>query len=113
MPSLATYLALFAAIVAEIFSTNMLQRSAQFTKLGPTVAMALGYALSFYLLSLALREMPLGIAYAVWSGLGIVLVSLLGLFAFGQRLDLPAIIGLTMIVGGVLVINLFSGSVTH
>ncbi|KRW93324.1 SMR family transporter [Paracoccus sp. PXZ] len=112
MPIL-TYATLFTAITLEVVGTTFLQRSEQFTRLVPTLLMGLCYAASFYFLSLALRAMPLGIAYAIWSGLGIVLVSLIGLFVFGQRLDLAAVIGLTMIVAGVVIVNLFSGSVTH
>ncbi|CAM3209765.1 small multidrug resistance pump [Paracoccus aminovorans] len=112
MPTL-TYATLFTAITLEVIGTTFLQRSEQFTRFLPTLLMGLCYAASFYFLSLALRAMPLGIAYAIWSGLGIVLVSLIGLLAFGQRLDLPAVIGLGMIVGGVVVVNLFSNSVSH
>ncbi|MDQ7262751.1 SMR family transporter [Paracoccus sp. PS-1] len=112
MPVL-TYATLFTAITLEVVGTTFLQRSEQFTRLVPTLLMGLCYAASFYFLSLALRAMPLGIAYAIWSGLGIVLVSLIGLFVFGQRLDFAAVVGLTMIVAGVVIVNLFSGSVTH
>ncbi|ABL72123.1 MULTISPECIES: DMT family transporter [Paracoccus] len=112
MPAL-TYVTLFTAITLEVVGTTFLQRSEQFTRLVPTLLMGLCYAGSFYFLSLALRAMPLGIAYAIWSGLGIVLVSLIGLFLFGQRLDFAAVIGLTMIVAGVVIVNLFSTSVTH
>ncbi|WP_199259434.1 DMT family transporter [Paracoccus binzhouensis] len=112
MPVL-TYATLFTAITLEVVGTTFLQRSEQFTRLVPTLLMGLCYAASFYFLSLALRAMPLGIAYAIWSGLGIVLVSLIGLFVFGQRLDFAAVLGLGMIVAGVVIVNLFSGSVTH
>lgn len=110
---IATYAILCIAIVLEVVGTSFLQRSAQFTRLMPTLAMGLCYAASFYFLSLALRAMPLGIAYAIWSGLGIVLVSVIGLVVFGQRLDLAAVIGLGLIVAGVVIVNLFSHSVTH
>ncbi|ARJ70573.1 DMT family transporter [Paracoccus contaminans] len=113
MPSVATYLTLLAAILAETFATAMLQRSAQFTRPLPTLAMAAGYALSFYLLSQVLRAMPLGIAYALWSGLGIILVTTIGVTAFGQKLDSAALIGLGLIVSGVVVVNLFSSGPTH
>jgi small multidrug resistance pump len=89
MPIL-TYATLIVAIVLEVTGTTFLQRSEQFTRLVPTLMMGLCYAGSFYFLSHALRAMPLGIAYAIWSGLGIVLVSLIGLFVFGQRLDVAA-----------------------
>ncbi|MDP5307812.1 SMR family transporter [Paracoccus spongiarum] len=107
------YVALVLAIGLEVVGTSLLQRSAQFTRLWPTLGMALCYLASFYLLSLSLRVLPLGIAYAIWSGLGIVLVGLIGLFLFGQRLDLPAVIGLGLIVAGVIVVNLFSKTVGH
>lgn len=112
MPFL-TYAALFTAIALEVIGTTFLQRSQQFTQLMPTLIMGVCYAASFYFLTLVLRTMPLGIAYAIWSGLGMVLVALIGLVIFGQKLDLAAIIGLSMIVGGVIVVNLFSGSVSH
>ena len=112
MPIL-TYATLFTAIVLEVIGTTFLQRSEQFTRLVPTLVMGLCYAASFYFLSLALRSMPLGIAYAIWSGLGIVLVSVIGLLVFGQKLDLAAVTGLTLIVAGVVIVNLFSGSVSH
>ncbi|SET13693.1 SMR family transporter [Paracoccus homiensis] len=109
----APYLALIGAIGLEVVGTSLLQRSEQFTRLLPTVGMALCYLASFYLLSLSLRVLPLGIAYAIWSALGIVLVATIGLVVFGQKLDLPAVIGLILIVAGVVVINLFSRSVGH
>ncbi|WP_414694126.1 SMR family transporter [Paracoccus sp. (in: a-proteobacteria)] len=108
-----TYATLIVAISLEVVGTTFLQRSEQFTRLVPTLLMGLCYAASFYFLSLTLRAMPLGIAYAIWSGLGIVLVSAIGLVVFGQRLDLPAVIGLGLIVAGVIVVNLFSKSITH
>lgn len=113
MPSLLTYLTLFAAIALETAGTTFLQRSQQFTQGLPTMLMAICYLGSFYFLSLVLRTMPVGIAYAIWSGLGIVLISLIGLVVFRQRLDTPALLGLGLIIAGVLVINLFSRSVQH
>ena len=107
------YIPLILAIALEVVGTSFLQRSAQFTRLWPTVGMAVCYLGSFYLLSLTLRMLPLGVAYAIWSALGIVLVALIGLLMFGQRLDLPAVIGLALIVAGVVVINLFSKTVGH
>ncbi len=108
-----TYLALAAAIALEVVGTTFLQKSEQFTKLVPTLLMAVFYLGAFWLLSFALRTMPVGVAYAIWSGMGIVLISLIGVFVFGQRLDAPAILGLGLIVLGVLVVNLFSKSVGH
>lgn len=107
------YLALVAAIICEVIGTTLLQESRQFTRFWPTLGMALFYLGAFYLLSLALRGMTLGIAYAIWSGVGIVLVALVGYLVFNQRIDLAGVIGLAMIVGGVLVVNLFSHSVGH
>lgn len=108
-----TWLALLAAIAFEVVGTTLLQASQQFTRPWPTAGMALCYALAFYLLSIALKQVPVGLAYAIWSGLGVVAISVIGVVLFKQRLDVPAIAGLTMIVGGVVVINLFSKSVTH
>ncbi|WP_459617320.1 DMT family transporter [Bordetella sp. 2513F-2] len=105
------YLAL--AIGAEIVATSMLKSSAGFTRLWPTAATVAGYVVSFYFLSLTLRELPIGIAYAVWSGVGIVAISLVGLVFFKQTLDLPAVIGIALIVAGVLVMNLYSRSTGH
>ena len=111
--SLTTWLALLAAIAFEVVGTTLLQASQQFTRPWPTAGMAVCYGLAFYLLSIALRQVPVGLAYAIWSGLGVVAISIIGVVLFKQRLDLPAIAGLTMIVGGVVVINLFSKSVAH
>lgn len=108
-----TWLALLGAIGFEVMGTTLLQQSQQFTKPWPTAGLAVCYGIAFYLLTLALKQMPVGLAYAIWSGLGVVLISLIGLFLFKQELDLPAVIGLALIIGGVVVINLFSKSVTH
>ena len=101
------------AIVAEIIATSALQATQGFSKLWPSVLTLAGYALAFYFLSLTLRSIPLGIAYAIWSGVGIVCVSIIAYFLYKQSLDLPAILGMSMIVGGVVIINLFSKSVAH
>ena len=111
--NLITWAALLGAIALEVAGTTLLQASQQFTRPWPTAGMAVCYGLAFYLLSIALRQMPVGIAYAIWSGLGVVLISVIGAVVFRQRLDPPAIAGLAMIVGGVLVINLFSRTVGH
>ena len=108
-----TWLTLGGAIVCEVIGTSLLQASQQFSKPLPTIGMALCYGAAFYLLSLTLKSMPVGLAYAIWSGLGVVLISTIGLVVFKQRLDMPAILGLVMIVGGVIVINLFSKSAVH
>ena len=108
-----TYLPLALAIAFEVVGTSALQASQQFTKPLPTIIMGLCYLAAFYCLSLALRAIPVGVAYAIWSGLGVVLISIVGLVLFNQKLDLPAIAGLTLIVVGVLVINLFSKTIAH
>lgn len=113
MHLLSLYWPLLVAILFEVVATSALQASAQFTKPLPTAIMVIGYLGAFYFLSLTLRHIPVGIAYAIWSGLGIVLISLIGLFLFKQRLDIPAIIGLVFIVTGVIIINVFSKSVSH
>lgn len=104
------YLAI--AIVAEVIATSCLKPSEGFTCLWPSVAVVTGYGLAFFFLSLTLRTLPVGVTYAVWSGVGIVLVATVGWLAFGQRLDAPALIGMAMIIGGVAVLNLFSAT-TH
>jgi small multidrug resistance pump len=110
---LRSYLPLLAAIVLEVIATSALQASQQFTRPLPTLLMAMGYLGAFFFLSLALRGIPVGIAYAIWSGLGIVLISAVGWIVFGQKLDLPAMAGLGLIIGGVLVVNLFSSAARH
>lgn len=107
------YIYLLIAIVSEIFATAYLKKSEGFSQLIPTLLCILGYGVAFYFLSLTLREIPVGIAYAIWSGVGIIFITLLGIFAFKQVPDLPAIIGLILIVAGVIVINLFSKMGTH
>ncbi|CAN7650483.1 multidrug efflux SMR transporter [Agrobacterium genomosp. 3] len=113
MSLFTTYIALGIAIALEVVGTSALQASQQFTRTVPTIVMAVSYLSAFYFLSLALRTIPVGIAYAIWSGLGIVLISIVGLVVFKQKLDLPAVLGLAMIVGGVVVVNVFSKAVTH
>ncbi len=108
-----TYAALMSAIVLEVIGTTFLQKSQQFTRLLPTLGMAVSYLAAFWLLSFTLKTIPVGIAYAIWSATGIVLISLVGFFAFGQRLDTPALIGIALIIAGVIVVNLFSTSVGH
>jgi len=101
------------AIVGEVIATSFLRASAGFTQLVPTIVVVVGYGITFYFFSLALQTIPVGIGYAIWSGVGIVLVSIIAYFAYGQSLDLPALIGIGLILAGVLVINLFSHSATH
>lgn len=113
MSPLASYLFLFVAISFEVAGTSALQASQQFTRLIPTLIMAICYAISFFVLSFVLRSMPVGIAYAIWSGLGIVLISAIGCLAFRQKLDLPAMVGLGFIIVGVVIVNAFSKAATH
>ncbi|MBB6501681.1 DMT family transporter [Pedobacter cryoconitis] len=108
-----TYLFLFLAIISEIIATTALKASEEFTKLWPSVIVVLGYGVAFYFLSLTLRKMDLGIAYAIWSGVGIVLVTTLGAVFYRQKPDLPAVIGILLIIIGVIVINLFSKNAGH
>nr|WP_176730422.1 SMR family transporter [Devosia insulae] len=106
-----TYLAV--AIVAEVIATTALRAADGFTQLWPSLISVVGYVVAFYFLSLTLRSMPVGIAYAIWSGVGIVLISLAGWVIYKQLLDLPALIGMGLIMAGVIVINLFSKTAVH
>ncbi|MFG1371852.1 multidrug efflux SMR transporter [Xanthobacter oligotrophicus] len=107
------YLYLIIAIVAEVIATSALKATESFTRPGPSVLVIVGYAVAFFCLSLTLKTMPVGIAYAIWSGVGIVLVTAIAWLWYGQRLDLPALVGLGLIIAGVMVINLISKSVAH
>ncbi|NPD69105.1 multidrug efflux SMR transporter [Lichenicola cladoniae] len=104
------YLTLLIAILAETAATSALKASAGFTRPWPSIIVVLGYGISFYCLSLTLRTMPVGVAYAIWSGIGIVLISMLAWLLFDQVPDLAAVIGMALILCGVLVVNLFSRS---
>ena len=108
-----TYLFLFIAIIAEVAATSALKASEEFTKLYPSLIVVVGYGVAFYFMTLVLRVIPIGITYAVWSGLGIVLVTIAGIFLYKQIPDIPAIIGMGLIVSGVVVINVFSKSISH
>lgn len=107
------YLYLACAVLAETIGTTALQASQQFTRLGPTLIAVLAYGIAFYLLGLTLKFMPVGVVYAIWSGLGIVFIACIGFVVFGQRLDLPAVIGLGLIIAGILVIHLLSNTTQH
>lgn len=107
------YVTLILAVLAETIGTTALQASQQFTRLLPSVIVVVAYSTSFFLLAQALRFFPVGIAYAIWSGLGIVFIALIGLALFGQRLDWPAVAGIALILAGILVINLFSDTGPH
>lgn len=107
------WLFLGVAIVAEVLATSSLNASAGFSRLWPSVLVVLGYLVAFYFLALALESIPVGIAYAIWAGLGIVLISLAGWVFFGQKLDLASVLGMILIIAGVMVINLFSKTSVH
>jgi len=107
------YVYLSIAILAEVIATGALRASAGFTVLLPSAISILGYAVAFYFLSLTLKTMPVGIAYAIWSGVGIVLISLVGWLVYKQLLDLPAMIGMGLIMAGVVVINVWSKTAVH
>ncbi|MBC3878765.1 MULTISPECIES: SMR family transporter [unclassified Undibacterium] len=104
------WIALGIAIVAETVATSAMKASEGFTKLAPSIIVLIGYGVAFYFLSQTLKSIPVGIAYAIWSGVGIVLISLAGWLLFGQKLDAPALIGITLIISGVAVMNVFSQS---
>ncbi|WP_205965265.1 DMT family transporter [Paraburkholderia flava] len=113
MLRLPPYALLAIAIVAEVIATSALRASEGFTRLVPAVVVLIGYGISFYCLSLTLRSLPVGIVYAIWSGVGIVLITLVAIVLYKQVPDLPAIIGLALIVAGVIVLNLFSKMQAH
>ncbi|WP_445659790.1 DMT family transporter [Acinetobacter sp. F16] len=112
-PVFLAYALLALAIVSEVTGSTFLVKSEDFTKLVPSILVFIFYVISFYLLSHVLKTIPLGIAYAIWSGIGIILTACIGFFVFRQSLDLPAVIGIVMIMGGVIVMNVFSKSVGH
>jgi multidrug transporter EmrE-like cation transporter len=105
---MAHWLYLAIAIVAEVVATSALKSSDGFTRLVPSAVVIVGYSIAFYFLSLALRAIPVGIAYAVWAGLGIVLVAAIGWFYYGQKLDAWAFVGMGLIISGVAVLNLLA-----
>ncbi|RNA63842.1 QacE family quaternary ammonium compound efflux SMR transporter [Chryseobacterium nematophagum] len=108
-----SYIYLIIAITLEIISTTFLKKSEQFTKLIPSVITIIGYIAAFYFLSLTLRQIPVGIAYAIWSGVGIIFITIIGAVVFKQIPDLPALVGILLILIGVVIINLFSKMGTH
>jgi len=108
-----TYLWLAIAIVGEVIATTALKASDQFRRPGPTVLVIAGYLCAFYFLSLTLKSIPVGIVYAIWAGLGIVLVAVAGAFLYREVPDRPAMLGMALIIAGVVVINVFSKSVSH
>lgn len=104
---------LAVAIISEVIGSTFLVKSEGFSKLFPSIMVVILFSLAFYLLSQVIKIIPLGIAYAIWAGVGIVLTAMVGYVLFKQTLDAPAIIGIVLIVSGVVVINLFSQSTGH
>lgn len=107
------YIFLLLAVAAETIGTSALQASHQFTRLWPSLMVVLAYGISFYLLALTLKVLPVGVMYALWSGLGILFIALIGWLYFGQSLDLPAVIGMALIVAGIVVIQVYSKTAVH
>jgi small multidrug resistance pump len=107
------YIYLAIAIIAEVASTSALKASDEFTKLIPSLIVIVGYGASFYLLTLVLRTIPVAITYAVWSGAGIVLVAIIGVILYKQIPDIPAVIGMGLIIAGISIINVYSKTIAH
>ena len=107
------WITLGLAIAAEVVATSALKSSESFTRPIPSLVVVAGYGLAIYLLSLVLAAIPVGVAYAIWAGLGVVLITLVAWVVHGQRIDLPGLIGMGLIVAGVVVLNLFSDSTVH
>ncbi len=107
------YAFLAIAIFSEVIGTLSLKASEGFSRLGPSIMVVAAYGLAFYFLSLTLKTIPVGVAYAIWSGVGVTLVALIGWLVFGQKLDLPAIVGMGLIIAGVIVLNLLSNTAQH
>jgi small multidrug resistance pump len=108
-----SYLYLIIAIAAEVVATSALKESAEFSKPLPSIISIISYSVAFYFLSLTLKTIPLGITYAIWAGVGIVSIALVGAFVYKQIPDLPAMLGMGLIVVGVVVINVFSKTISH
>lgn len=101
------------AIVAEVIGTTALKASEGFTRLAPSLIVVVGYGVAFYCLSLVLKSIPVGVTYAIWSGLGIVLITVVAFLVYGQRIDLAGLIGMGLIIAGVVVLNVFSRTSAH
>ncbi|EKM14472.1 small Multidrug Resistance family protein [Vibrio harveyi] len=111
--SMPPLVALSIAIVCEVIATSSIPKTEQFTKLMPSTVVIIGYGIAFFLLSVTVKSMPVGLVYAIWSGAGIVLVAAVGYFLYGQKLDLAAIVGIGFILSGVMIVNLLSKTVGH
>lgn len=111
--SMPPLVALSIAIVCEVIATSSIPKTEQFTKLMPSTVVIIGYGIAFFLLSVTVKSMPVGIVYAIWSGAGIVLVAAVGYFLYGQKLDLSALVGIGFILTGVMIVNLLSKTVGH
>jgi small multidrug resistance pump len=108
-----TYVYLFMAIVAEVIATSALKASNSFTNIGPSILVIVGYGVAIYLLTLVINYMSVGVAYAIWSGLGVTLVTVIAAIIYKQIPDMPALIGIGLIISGVVIINIFSKTVSH
>ena len=108
-----SYLALGIAIVAEVIATTALKSSDSFTRLVPSIITVIGYGMALYFLTVTMKSIPTGVTYAIWSGLGIVLISITSFVFHGQKIDLAGMLGMTLIIAGVVVLNLFSKSSMH
>ena len=107
------YLYLAIAIVSEVIATTALKSSASFTRLTPSLIVIIGYSIAFYTLSLSLKTITVGVAYAIWAGLGIVLIAILGMIVHHESIDVAGAFGMTLIVTGVVVLQIFSKTATH
>lgn len=110
---LNAWMMLGLAIVAEVIGTTALKASEGFTRLAPSLIVVVGYGVAFYCLSLVLKSIPVGVTYAIWSGLGIVLITVVAFLVYGQRIDLAGLIGMGLIIAGVVVLNVFSKTSAH
>jgi len=108
-----SWLILLCAVVCEVVGTSAIKYSEGFTKVIPSIVVFVAFGMAFYILSISLKVIPIGMAYAVWSGLGIVLISIIGHSVFSQRLDAPAFIGMSFILAGVVIMQVFSKAVAH
>ncbi|GLR04067.1 QacE family quaternary ammonium compound efflux SMR transporter [Vibrio hyugaensis] len=111
--SMPPLVALSIAIICEVIATSSIPKTEQFTKMMPSTVVIIGYGIAFFLLSVTVKSMPVGIVYAIWSGAGIVLVAAVGYFLYGQKLDLAAIVGISFILTGVMIVNLLSKTAGH